>query len=208
MNKFIKVAEVNEDIRINRLNIGGSSNVTIPDSFGYAVAFFAIVGLIVIVAWVLYAITYLYDITTGNTKYRPWYRLSVKSKTILNNSFELDFERKAVFTSLQLGLASLKEDYSFLGLVTEVGNHQITDKNNGVEVEYNGPYFMLGPSIALGDQSGDVVTLDLMGGVSDHNDVTLLGEAALNWNINLNQTAKKFAPTLNLSFGANYLSIK
>jgi hypothetical protein len=208
MNSILDSAQSNKSIEYERVNIGSGSNVQIPNSSDSAIVVFAIIGVVVIIAWLPYAITYLYDLGDSDSQYCPWYRLSFKNKSITNTGPNIDVERDAVFSSVQLGVASLNEDYPFLGLITEVGNHRIKDKLLGVITEYNGSYFMAGPSVSLGKPNGDVITLDLMGGFSDHRSVALLGEASFNWNINIYKKATDFSPTINLGFGANYLNIK
>ncbi len=132
----------------------------------------------------------------------------LRHKKIQSSSADLSVQRRAEFNGLQLGIASLKEEYSFLGLALEVGDHNISDKVGSNESQYRGTYFLVGPSIMLGKPHKSTYTIDLLGGNSTHENVSLIGEAAINWNINLASMPEKFAPIINLNFGANYLDIK
>jgi hypothetical protein len=214
MQKILNDSESNKDIKIQRSNFGSNINVSgntsfsVPASDDAAIVVFAIIGLVVIIAWIPYAITYLYDLQYEGTTYCPWYRLSYQFKQLKSNSEKLDIDRDAKFHGFQLGISSLHQEYSFFSFVAEVGHHEITDTIDGEDQKYFGEYLMLGPSVVLGKPNKDVIALNLMGGASTNSDVSVIAEAALNWSINLNSLAVKYAPILNLNFGANYLDVK
>ena len=207
MKLLLKRSKTDDSIRFHRTNISSSTNITIPSSSNDAVVVFAVIGLVIIVAWLPYALAYLYDPARGESNYCPWYRLSLRYKDITSSSSKVDAKRSANYTGINLGIASLGEEYSFLGLSMELGSHKITDTIGTNEENFDGTYFMIGPSIALGKPHNTVVTLNLLGGTSFHEDISLMGEASIDFIFNLNDSATKMAPTFNINFGANYLDI-
>ncbi len=208
MQRILKDAKQNPEIQVQRFNFSGNTNLSIPDSSEGAVVVFAIIGVIVVIAWIPYALMYLYDLQKDRATYCPWYHTSVRYKEIKSSGPELNVKREASFTSINVGIASLKDEYSFFGLGLELGHHEIKDSlDSGSEV-YSGEYFMLGPRVSLGKPFRDNITLSLLGGSSTHSNISFMAETNLGWSINLNRAAKKYAPTINLNLGANYLDIK
>lgn len=204
MKKIMKDAETNPNIHINtNVNL----NMNMSGSKEDAILVFAIVGLIVVMAWIPYAIKYLYDLGNGDD-YCPWYRLSFRHKQIMDSSKDFGSKRESTFSGVQLGIASLKRDYSGLGLAFEVGGHKIKDTIDNNQKTYSGTYFLMGPSIAIGEPDTQVYSVDLLGGSSTDSNIEFLAEAAFNWNINLNPHAREVAPTINLSFGASYIGLE
>lgn len=196
-------------VRVERIDISTNSNWTLPDSSDEAAIFFAIVGIVIIVAWIPYAFQYLEDLSQEESQYCPWYRLSLRHKSYRSTSGEfIESYRDASFTGIRLGIGSLSSKYSTLGLSFELGGHSIKDQADGIWNKFTGTYLIFGPSLIIGKPLGGSASFDLLGGFSTNPDVSLIGEASFNLDVPLSQTAKKFLPMLNISIGANFLDIR
>ncbi len=215
MNQLIEDHKDQPGVKVKKVNISASHNWVIPNSSDEASVFFAIVGIIVIIAWIPYAIQFLADASQSEESYCPWYRLSLRrrsfSQTSWNSNGFDDFGksiRNASLTGLKFDIGSLNKKYSVLGLSAELGTHSIKDKIQNSRKRFNGTYLLFGPSLNFGVPENTIFSLDFMGGFSTNNDVSLLGEASLNFHIPLSDSKAKYRPHLNLSVGAQLLDIR
>ena len=209
MDYLIEESKSNPDVKIEQIDISSNFNWSIPNSSDGAKVFFAIVGLVIIVAWVPYALKFLSDLSETDAPYCPWYKLGLNYRTFQSSSGDYSFaQMDASFTGLKLGVNSLSPDYSGLGLAFEIGSHSIRDKGLDATAKYNGAYLMLGPSLSFGPPNIGNISIDLMGGFSTNSDVSLIGEASLNLSIPLSTSNEKINPSLNIGLGTNYLDIR
>lgn len=215
MNQLIEDHKDQPGVKVEKINISASHNWNIPNSSNDAAVFFAIVGIIVIIAWIPYAIQFLVDASQSEESYCPWYRLSLRRRSFSQTSWNSnEFDefgksiRKASLTGLKLDIGSLNPKYSVLGLSAELGTHSIRDKIKNSRRRFNGTYLLFGPSLNFGVPENTIFSLDFMGGFSTNSDVSLLGEASMNLYIPLSDSKTKYRPHLSLSLGAQLLDIR
>lgn len=174
-----------------------------------ALVIFAIVGLVVVVAWIPYVPILVYDALTGDRdKFQFSHLLTIQGTPIIggeeSRSGSLLAGRYAIYIEEKERASSIKK-----GLGFEAGYYLSKEEklDGDQEVRNEGAYWLIGPSLMVGEPMGDGNTLfarlDLMGGTSFDSDLGLVTKAEFsgNWLF-------KSGFTMGLGIGGLYLHVK
>ncbi len=199
-------------------NLGGSSGDD-------AAILFVIIGLVVIFAWVGYAITFLIESFIKEDK-GSWVQLDLDiiGITAESGSSGVKFNRLGYMsgTRLTLGLGDLKS--TNFGIVANSGYHSIYYSKTVTQFSYvekmppiNGGYLMGGPIIFFGRGSVRVNRsygyLEVSAGRSTNNNIGMMGLARFGGSILINeivsnQKCDRSATYFNFNLGALYMGLK
>ncbi len=191
--KELKKEEVKNDNPIGVVVQAGGSG---KDA---AVLIFAVVGIVIVVAWIPYTVLLAYR----SLKNPELYKFnSILSASIMNfdkggESFQ---RRKGLMSSLRFtpmsALIKSEEEFKktpvdkFFGFNFELGYYDFHDevKQAGFRQDYHSPYWLVGPSIVMGDfiflkKVPMFLRMDLLAGTSFHQDVDLITKADLSLNV-------------------------
>ncbi len=176
-----------------------STNVLANSNSGdeAALIIFAVIGLVVIVAWIPYLPVLIHDIIKGDenlkihqlltTQWNP-FLVTHRSGGLLGLRYSFLEERLDKDQTLKMGFA------------VESGHYLVKENKR-----FEGVYWLAGPSIVIGDYDTDSLfgKIDLMGGTSFDSDLGLVSRAefSINW---LGQSGLLFG----LSVGGLYLKAR
>lgn len=234
MNRVMQEAQTNKNIVIKKRQIGEGDVQAIADiteasldakvnlssgsgsSGDGAAILFAIIGVVIIIAWIPYVFKFLETLSDDEVEFCPWYKLQYKFKNIdvYGRGEDLSsVDRTATFHGVQLSIGSLNPEFNRLGFSAELGTHHIQDEfknwnDQRTTNNYHGTYLMVGPSLFFGSPDSAVLTFDLMAGVSTNEDVSMIGDASMNLSFPLSVVDKKYTPTFNFGLGSSFLNIK
>lgn len=191
-----------KDLKKEEIKSGNSGSVVfLPSSGGgkdIAIMIFAVVGVVVVVAWIPYTALLAYRSIKNPELYKF---SSILSASVMNIDKDGDRSqsRKGLMSSLRwTPLSALKRSEEeiknnphdkFFGFNFEVGYYDFYDemKQAGVKQEYHSPYWLVGPSLVLGDfmplkKIPLFLRMDLLAGTSFHQDVDLITKADMSVN--------------------------
>jgi hypothetical protein len=159
---------------------------------------FAVVGTGIVVAWIPYTVLLAYRSLKNPELYKF---TSILSASVMNidKGGERFQKRRGLMSSLRwTPMSALKKSEEeikknpydkFFGLNFELGYYDFHDemKQAGVRQDYHSPYWLVGPSIVLGDfillkTIPLFLRMDLLAGTSFHQDVDLITKADLSLN--------------------------
>lgn len=185
-----EVAEPTADI-IPHINVSGSSG---SDA---AILIFAIVGTVMLVAWVPYAAILTVRAISKPECFDKLHMISADFNFLTGNN-----SRKGNASDLQYSIF-LKEKDSYaakkMGFNFNLGRYRFKDSENSTYVKYDSYYWLVGPSILFGDTFG--LKLDLLAGTAFHRDVNLILKGGFKFFF-------KFPNNMfaGLGFGADYIN--
>ncbi len=165
-----------------------------------ALVIFAVMGLVVVIAWLPYFPILIHDvITNGKDKYEFRHIISTQYTHLTN-------KRSGSFTGGRYSFYAREKDKDDLlinGLTFESGYYLTKEQGLADRHERReGAYFLLGPSILLGADSF-YGKADLMAGTSFDKDLGLITKADFSLNLRLD-SGITFGP----SIGAIYMNVK
>lgn len=176
-----------------------------------AILIFAIVGTVVVFAWIPYVVVLLYK----GIKHPEHYRFKSMLTTQYNRFMDTgEVERSGNMSGLRY--TTFIEDKKmiedrikqrrFYGLNVEIGSYHFsdTDEMTKQKVGYDSNYWLVGPSFIYGnmrDKDTVFFKTDLLAGTSVKSDVDLILRAELSLNYKFD-----FGMVTGFGFGGNYLS--
>ncbi|HXH30798.1 MAG TPA: cell envelope integrity protein TolA [Bacteriovoracaceae bacterium] len=175
------------------------TNFSVSDSKEVALVVFAIVGTVVMVAWLVYVPVLLYDMITQKKDVNFYQLLSLQYSHIF-------LERQISKSRLEGNMPGLVyslffEDVQTYGLAAEFGYFDLTERDRGA-------FWAVGPSLMLGKDGGELydfyAKFDLLAGSSFNGDLGLISK------INITGNLSVFHPNfyLGLGAGAIYIDVK
>lgn len=191
-----------KDLKKEEIKPSKSLNfVIIPSSGGgrdVAIVIFAVVGIVVVAAWIPYTALLAYRALKNPEQYKF---TSILSASVMNidKDGEIFKSRKGLMSSLRwTPISTLKKSEeeikinpydTFFGFNFELGYYDFHDemKQAGVRQDYHSPYWLVGPSLVLGDfmllkKIPVFLRMDLLAGTSFHQDVDLITKADMSLN--------------------------
>lgn len=156
-----------------------STNVLANSSSGdeAALIIFAVIGLVVIVAWIPYLPVLIHDIIKGDENLKIHQLLTTQWNPFLGT------HRSGGLLGLRYSFFEerLDKDQTLkMGFAVESGHYVAKEK-----FRFEGAYWLAGPSIVIGDYDTDSLfgKIDLMGGTSFDSDLGLVSRAefSINW---------------------------
>jgi hypothetical protein len=184
------------------------------DSSGNAMIVFAVVGLVMVVAWLPYFPIFLYKSIKDKEGFDQHHLVSlnyVLSGKYGNQSEGEEF-RYGSFLSGRYSYFVKEKDtdpWVTLGLGAEAGYFRFKDRNRGLNKvqQSEGAYWLIGPSMLFGDLEESVnpffAKLDLLAGTSFDSDLGLVSRAEFSVNGKIYQGL-----SLGLGVGALYIKLK
>lgn len=194
-----KIKKKKEEERLEKASNDANNFADIFTDFGTggtkdaALVIFAIVGVVVVVAWIPYVPVLFYDYATGDKeKFQISQMATLQGTTIIGEGDEqtarhggLLGARYSVFVEEIEKASSIKKGLSF-----ESGYYSTKEDTVSVdssEVRREGAYWLVGPTLMVGDKidfnNSIFAKLDLMGGTSFDRDLGLVMKAdfSANW---------------------------
>ncbi len=166
-----------------------------------AILIFAVVGTVVLVAWIPYTALLVYRAIKKPENFKVHSLLEAQF-IYLSPAERKGFIGAIQYTPFLIEKSSAKK--SNYGLNFEIGNYHFKDSGDLASVKYNSFYWLIGPSIVFGnlDAPGKAVfaKLDLMAGTSFSRDVKLMLKADISFQF---IPVKKFF--YGVGFGADYM---
>lgn len=164
-----------------------------------AMIIFAVVGLVVIVAWIPYLPVLIHDMVANDDK-------NLKVHHMISaqwNPFTSDVPRNGSLAGFRYSFFEDRKDLERnlkMGFALESGYYLIKERER-----YEGGYWLAGPSIAVGAIESDslMVKIDLMGGSSFDSDLGLISRAELSMNWLFHSKL-----SLGVSVGGLYMNVK
>lgn len=184
------------------------------DSSGSALIVFAVVGLVMVVAWLPYFPVFLYKSIKDKENFEHQHLVSlnyVLSGKYGNESEGEEF-RYGSFLSGRYSYFIKEKDtdpWVTLGIGAEAGYYRFKDRNRGQNKvqQSEGAYWLMGPSLVFGDLEESVnpffAKLDLLAGTSFDSDLGLVSRAEFSVNGKIYQGL-----SLGLGVGALYIKLK
>lgn len=175
-----------------------------------ALVVFAVVGLVVIFAWIPYFPILFYDYLRNPQDFDTRHMLSLNYTRAPHNRSEYKGEnhyREGFLSGLRYSLflkrkESQQEDFKF-GFSGELGHYEfMRTKNDPGVPNFFGEYWLLGPSLMYG-QKWFWLQLDLLAGSTFDSDLGLTSKADLSLNVGLSKNI-----FLGLGFGALYYDVR
>lgn len=177
-----------------------------------AILIFAIIGTVVVLAWIPYMVVYLYKGLKHPEDFRYRSMLNVQGTYFVDTD---EITRRGNLSGLKyttfieekkLQEANIEQN-RYYGLNVEVGKYHFRDevRFTGARIGYDSAYWLVGPSFLFGNlnrkKDSWLFKLDLLGGTSFSRDVDLMLRAEFSIN-------HKFDPgiILGVGYGGNYLS--
>ncbi len=160
---------------------------------------FAVVGAVVVIAWLAYVPVLLYDMLVENRNLELSHLLTFQHTHLYLDREVTDKDVEGNLAGLRYSLF-LEEDRTY-GVASELGYFDVSDSDRGA-------YWLLGPSIMLGKADGamnDFFTkFDLLAGSSFHRDVGLVSKVDVTFHFGV------LHPNfyLGLGAGAMYIDVK
>ena len=176
-----------------------------------AILIFAIVGTVVVFAWIPYVVVLLYKGIKNPEHYRFRSMLTTQYNRFMDTgeverSGNMSGLRYTTFIEDKKMIEDKIKQRRFYGLNVELGNYHFNDADEITKqkVGYDSNYWLVGPSFIYGnmrDQETVFFKTDLLAGTSFKSDVDLIlrGELSLNFKF-------KSGLITGFGFGGNYLS--
>lgn len=181
----------------NGVSSGGSGN---NDA---ALIVFAVVGLVIIIAWIPYFPLLAYDAISGKKDILTHHQISFRHDRLSH-----EYDRDGQFSSGRYSLFLEEkdtDDFFMPGFSFELGTYSLNYEAqlNNPSHHLSGSYWLLGPSAVLGDTDSFFAKFDLMAGTSFGPDFGLLSKADISFNFNLGSRI-----ILGLGLGGIYFDVK
>ena len=188
-----------------------------------ALVVFAVVGAVVIIAWIPYATNYLYTFFKDDSDKSIFIELSSDINYIFGGRSSSFLREKVDRSGI---LAGIKSQFGFgdknrtlFGMAVLFGYHNIVYEfeKTKKEINYHGAYLMGGPTIFFGRGhallNNSYGYLELTAGTSNRQDIGLISLARLGGMLNISETysasnCNRGGYYLGGSIGAIYLGIK
>ena len=198
--------------RTRAANTGSDLGLHLGSDFGgsdAALIVFAVVGLVIVFAWIPYFPILFYDYLSHPDDYETRQMVGLNYTAAPHNRSSYKGKnqyRKGFFAGSRYSLFFKQKDESDddfqLGLTTEIGLYQLeNDSNNNIKNFY-GEYWLLGPSMMFGLPEF-WLQLDLMGGSTFDSNLGLMTKADISLN---GEVGRDFF--VGLGFGALYYDVK
>lgn len=164
-----------------------------------AMIIFAVVGLVVIVAWIPYLPVLIHNmVANDDKKLKIHHMISAQWNTLVSEA-----PRNGSLTGLRYSFFEDRKDLVSnlkMGFAIESGYYLVKERER-----YEGGYWLAGPSIAVGAIEPDslMVKIDLMGGSSFDSDLGLISRAELSMNWLFHSKL-----SLGVSLGGLYMNVK
>lgn len=164
-----------------------------------AMIIFAVVGLVVIVAWIPYLPVLIHDMVANDDKnLKVHHMISAQWNPLIS-----EVPRNGSLAGLRYSFFEDRKDLNSnlkMGFALESGYYLIKERER-----YEGGYWLVGPSIAVGAIESDslMVKIDLMGGSSFDSDLGLISRAELSMNWLFHSKL-----SLGVSLGGLYMNVK
>ncbi|MCP4162146.1 MAG: hypothetical protein GY760_18900 [Deltaproteobacteria bacterium] len=162
---------------------------------------FIVIGVFVTIFLIGYGVGFLYKYLRDS---HLWVDVKMQNSFFYNkrNKEGLEYKRWGTLNGIKICLGA-GEDKG-LGLNTEFGYHNINEEySNGDENSYDGYYFMTGPVLYYGDIKKTRLSLELLAGTSDRDDIGIISTARINTIFNFNSNFQ-----LGINLGAFYSDLK
>ncbi len=162
---------------------------------------FIVIGIFVTVFLIGYGVAFLYKYLRDS---HLWVDIKMQNTFFYNktNKEGLEYKRWGTLNGIKICLGA-GEDKG-LGLNTEFGYHNINEEySNGDENSYDGYYFLTGPVLYYGDIKKTRVSLELLAGTSDRDDIGIISTARINTLFNFNSNFQ-----FGINLGAFYSDLK
>lgn len=176
--------EIDPEPRSSDVGVFGHLNFGNMGDSETALIFFALVGAVVVIAWVPYFPVLLYQSISGEKDLTRIHQFSFQH--LLTNSGGNDSLRRGSLTGGRYSLFlkdNNADDLLTLGLSVEGGYYSLRERNQTASRRLLGGYWLLGPSILMGAHEGGVfpyfAKLDLLAGTSFDSDLGLISRADL-----------------------------
>lgn len=157
-----------------------------------AAVLFVIVGAIVLVVWTIYAIKYLYDVTSGievcGKRWSEW--------TFSRSEMNTDNTQYAHFSGVRY-ITGVDRGTSNIGLSAELGQADVSLTESG-SLRLQGMYWLLGPMLRWSlpaSRYQSYFQMDFVAGSTEHEEMGIIAAARMGFNFGLNDQ---------LRFGINY----
>jgi hypothetical protein len=171
------MAQTAQDVApLHQINLGG-------DAGDAALVVFAVIGLVVIIAWIPYAAMGIKELITGQKSSNLDFLLSINTSLIEKKRIrsQTNTIRSGSDLNLNLSFYFKESESSQYGLSTEVGYHLFEDQLQSGTIQHNAVYALTGPSLRVFFDNKKTLGLkmDLMAGTSEDNSIGLLSKAQI-----------------------------
>ena len=180
-----------------------------------ALVFLLVVGLVVMVMWIVYALTYFLQYLFGKCRGEGFLGAQLFGRySDFPSSLDSDgdtLKQDAISYGIQMSAALTSKKRLGLGLALELGRQEFKQKNvaSGFTNKINGNYFLLGPKLIYNWKSSNSYTyMDFLGGTSERNDIGLMSSWRLGMSIGTKKAPSKKGVKFDLFSGVDYVELK